>query len=193
MASSKPLATGYLEGQLLLATPQLTNSCFDKSVIYICVHNENGAMGVIVNRKVESVGLADLVEHLKIDTGGEVRADMPIHFGGPVEATRGFILHSDDYLNDEQLVHRNGIALTSSIHMLKDIALGQGPRDSMLALGYAGWGPGQLEEEIVTNGWITMPATRELIFAANNEAKWEEAGRTLGFDIYRLSTTAGHA
>ena len=183
---------GYLEGQLIVATPQLTNSCFDKAVIYMCVHNVNGAMGVIVNQKVENVEFSDLLEQLKIESPG-ITTGLPIHFGGPIDTTRGFILHSDDYLNDEQLVHHNGIALTSSLHMLKDIADGNGPRQGLLTLGYAGWGAGQIEKEIEENSWITMPCRRDVIFASDNEAKWENAGRTLGLDIHRLSPFVGHA
>lgn len=192
-SASSSRVQGYLEGQLLVATPRTHDGIFEKSVIYICVHNDDGAMGVIVNRKVENIVMADLFQHLKIDAKEGIVTSMPVHFGGPIEVTRGFILHSDDHLTNEELVRHGGIALTSSIHMLKDIADGKGPRDTILTLGYAGWGPGQLESEIAANGWITMPATPALVFGADNDAKWESAGRSLGLDIHRLSPTAGHA
>lgn len=182
---------GFLEGKLLIATPQVSGSCFDGSVIYLCAHNEQGAMGVIINHRVDSIHFSELLEQLKI-TPSEVEVHLPIHFGGPVDPSRGFILHSPDSISPDSL-KPGEICLSSSIDMLRDIAAGRGPRQSLLALGYAGWGEGQLEAEIEAGSWIVAEATPELVFGADNDSKREEAAMSLGFDISRLSSQVGHA
>lgn len=185
--------SGYLEGSLLVATGQVNGSIFDKSVIYICIHNVQGAMGVIVNQKVENVQFSDLFNHLKIDAPVGANPSLPIHFGGPVDATHGFVLHSGEYENGQQLIQHSAYSLTSNAAILKDIAKGSGPRERMLVLGYAGWEAGQIEREIESGSWLTVPATPELIFDADNDSKWLRATSSLGFDPSRLSPVVGHA
>lgn len=183
---------GYLEGQLLIATPVITGSCFYRAVIYVCVHNEDGAMGIVINHLIQNVTIRDILKQLSIEPI-KLTHDIPVHFGGPVDPARGFVLHTDDYSRSETVLMGESIALTSNIEVLRDIALGQGPAESLLALGYAGWAPGQLEEEIEANSWITVPATKELVFDTGNPDKWTKAAASVGIDLLKLSTTVGHA
>lgn len=187
-----PDKKGSLAGHLLVATPLIQESCFARSVVYMCAHNEAGAMGVIVNSGIDSIDIADVYSQLSIQPR---TADvMPIHFGGPVEANRGFILHSNEVITEESAVDAHcGIALTASLAMLQQIAAGQGPRDVMLLLGYAGWSAQQLESEIEGGSWMVVPATRQLVFGTDNDLKWSMAVSTLGFDIGHFSTDVGHA
>lgn len=185
-------SAGYLEGQLLVATPMVSGSCFDKAVIYTCVHNENGAMGIIINHRIENLSFDELLHQLKI-ANPESEIILPIHFGGPVDTSRGFILHSNDFRLEDTLMGKGNFALTSNIDILKEIASGRGPRESMLVLGYAGWGPGQLETEMESGSWITVPATHGLVFGSDNANKWVLAGQSLGIDMSRLHGTVGHA
>ncbi len=183
---------GSLAGHLLVATPQLQESCFARSVVYMCAHNETGAMGVIVNYSIDSVALSDVFDQL--DIHGEVRPeDFPIHFGGPVEGNRGFVLHSTDYTSEESLIESNGIAVTASISILQEIGKGKGPQHSLLLLGYAGWSPGQLESEIESGSWVVVPASPKLVFSTDNDLKWNLAMGTLGIDIGHYSSDVGHA
>ena len=149
-------------------------------------------MGLVVNRLVGSITFPDLLAQLGIDhqdRGEEIR----VHFGGPVESGRGFVLHSSDYHENGTLVVAEDVALTASIDILKDIARGGGPRRSLLALGYAGWGPGQLDSEIHSNGWLSVPADEQLIFDFDLDEKWERAIRKIGVDYNKLSSDVGHA
>lgn len=184
---------GYLEGQLLIATPSLQGSCFSKSVVYICVHNAEGAMGIIVNQPLDQVNVNEVLKQLNIETG-ENYINLPVHFGGPVEVARGFVLHSSDYTHKGTVHMGNNISVTSNVDALRDIAAGKGPEHSILALGYAGWSPGQLEAEIEANSWITAPANGDIVFGASNQTKWELSAGSLGVhNIYHLSTQVGHA
>ena len=183
---------GSLAGHLLVATPQLLESCFARSVIYMCSHNDTGAMGIIVNYTIDSVGIADVFEQLDIITPLNPQ-QFPVHFGGPVEANRGFVLHSTDYNSDESLIRANGIAVTASIAILQEIGKGEGPEQSMLMLGYAGWSPGQLESEIESGSWMVVPASPKLVFDTDNDLKWNLAMATLGIDIGHYSSDIGHA
>ena len=182
-----------LTGKLLIAMPGMGDPRFDHSVIYICEHSAKGAMGLIVNKPVPDLPFSRLLEQLEIDVGpgaGSAR----VHFGGPVESGRGFVLHSTDYDSDQGTMKvRNGFAMTATLDVLEDISAGRGPERAILALGYAGWGPGQLEEEIGQNGWLTADASDALIFAADNTAKWDKALKSLGIDAITLSATAGRA
>lgn len=184
--------SNYFEGQILIAMPQMTDQRFAKSVIYLCAHSAEGAMGLVVNKLIESITFPDLLEQLNIDAGA---ADdkIQVHFGGPVESGRGFVLHSDDYVQETTLMIRDGVALTATVDVLRTIAEGTGPSRSMLALGYAGWGPGQLDSEIMSNGWLNVSADDGLIFDTKLDNKWSKAIGKLGIDLSLLSSTAGHA
>lgn len=181
-----------LAGHLLIATPSVEDFCFNRSVIYVCSHSEDEAMGVIVNYPVKELDMEQIYEQLQITRKTESR-DLPIHFGGPVEANRGFIIHSSDYSNDEALIDKNGITVSASLGLLKAIAEGNGPLSGMLVLGYAGWTAGQLEKEIEEGSWMVIPASKELVFGDNNEDKWQAAIATLGIDMGHFSRDVGHA
>jgi len=181
-----------LAGQLLVAMPQMQDERFSRSVIYMCMHNETGAMGLVVNRLIESLTLSELLQQLGIETLGQ-RGLTPVHFGGPVEAHHGFVLHSDDYVEDCTLKVEGGMALTASLDILRAIARGTGPRHSMLALGYAGWGPGQLDCELQANGWLHVAADEGIVFGNNLRDKWKSALKKLGVSPSALSGEAGHA
>lgn len=188
-----PLETdGYLTGQLLVAMPQMTDPRFERSVIYICVHNAEGAMGLIVNRLVGSITFAELLEQLDIRTQGTPES-VPVHFGGPVETGRGFVLHSTDYVQDNSVMMGSSLALTATIDILRAVAEGNGPANRLLALGYAGWGPGQLEGELQDNSWLNVPADETILFGPGLEDKWTKAVAKLGFDPNLLFAGAGHA
>jgi len=165
---------------------------FAKTVIYVCAHSEDGAMGLVVNRAIESLTFPDLLEQLEI---GPVDSDarINIQFGGPVESGRGFVLHSSDYLQDVTMVVDSDVALTATTDILKAIAVGDGPRQRLLALGYSGWGPGQLDSEIKRNGWLHVDADTELVFGLDLDGKWDRAIRKIGIDPRMLSGEAGHA
>ncbi len=183
---------GYLTGQLLIAMPNMRDPRFARSVIYVCAHNADGAMGLVVNRLIGSVTFPDLLEQLGIE-GGTACEEIRVHFGGPVESGRGFVLHSGDYRHDSTLQVDEEMALTATVDILTDIAQGRGPRCSLLALGYAGWGPGQLDSEIQANGWLNVAADETLVFDDELESKWERAIGKLGIDVSLLSGEAGHA
>jgi putative transcriptional regulator len=191
MATAKRHAT-YLVGQLLVAMPGMRDPRFARSVIYMCAHNADGAMGLVVNRVLDQLSFADLLEQLEIDAT-RLRDPIFVHFGGPVETGRGFVLHSPDYQQDGTLVVNERIALTATVDILKAIADGGGPRRHLLALGYAGWGPGQLDSEIRANGWLHVDADDDLVFGADLERKWEKAMAKIGVDPRMLSDAAGHA
>ena len=183
---------GYLTGQLLVAMPQMLDERFAKAVIYMCAHTEDGAMGLIVNKILENIDFPDLLEQLDLSpTGGGL--DIRVHFGGPVESGRGFVLHSSDYVQDETMVIDDTFALTATTDILRDIADGGGPENSLLALGYAGWGPGQLDSEIQANGWLSVPSDQALIFGNDPRSIWQGALAKIGIDVSMLSGDAGHA
>ncbi len=183
---------GYLTGRLLIAMPGMRDSRFARSVVYLCAHNAEGAMGLVVNKLLDSVNFEELLQQLGIENrrGGE---PISIHFGGPVESGRGFVLHSADYRQDSTLEVDGRIALTATLDVLRDIAQGSGPRQHLFALGYAGWGPGQLDQELQDNGWLVADADERLVFDADQAAKWEGAIARLGIDPARLTFDAGHA
>jgi putative transcriptional regulator len=183
---------GYLEGQFLIAMPTIGDPRFERSVIYMCAHSPNGAMGLIVNKLADHITFPELLRQLKIDIGPETDR-IRVHSGGPVETGRGFVLHSTDYMQSTTLKISEGLGLTATVDILKAIADGHGPRHALLALGYAQWGPGQLESEIQANGWLHAQAGLEILFETEVEERWPRAVSTLGFDISMLSTQAGHA
>lgn len=183
----------YVTGQLLIAMPGMSDSRFDRSVIYMCAHSPDGAMGLVVNRLVDHINFPDLLEQLDIDTTSPAQ-QIRVHFGGPVETGRGFVLHSADYVQETTLRISDSVGLTASVGVVKAIADGLGPpRHSLLALGYAGWGPGQLDEEIQSNVWLQAPADEAIIFDGDLASKWERAVASLGIDVSFLSQEAGHA
>ncbi len=183
---------GYLTGQLLIAMPHMRDSRFARTVVYICAHNADGAMGLVINRLVGSATFPDLLSQLGIETE-TVAEEIRVHFGGPVESGRGFVLHSGDYSHDSTLQVSDQMALTATVDILQDIAAGQGPQMSLLALGYAGWGPGQLDSEIQANGWLHVAPDESLVFDDDLDTKWDRAIAKLGFDVSLLSGEAGHA
>jgi len=183
---------GYLTGQLLVAMPQMLDERFAKSVIYLCAHTEDGAMGLVVNKLLENIDFPDLLDQLDLSPapGGD---DIRVHFGGPVESGRGFVLHTSDYVQDATMVIDDQIAMTATTDILRDIAEGDGPRNSLLALGYAGWGPGQLDTEIQANGWLSVAADDTLVFGTDPDTIWKGALAKMGIDVSMLSGDAGHA
>lgn len=190
MTRSTPM---NLTGSLLIAMPGMGDPRFAHSVIYITAHSARGAMGLMVNKPASDLRLSDVLDQL---LEGPMPKDgaMGVHIGGPVETGRGFVLHSDDYASQiETLRIEDGFALTATLDILEDIAAGQGPEQALMMLGYAGWGPGQLEREIAQNGWLTSAASRSLIFGLADGQKWGAALESLGIDPLSLSATAGHA
>ena len=183
----------HLDGKLLIAMPGMGDPRFEKSLIYMCAHSEDGAMGLIINKPAIDLQFSDLLEQLKITPGQSLRP-IEIHFGGPVEHGRGFVLHSKDYIaEDSTLEVSDEFGMTATLDILEDISQGNGPDACLLALGYAGWGPGQLEDEIRENGWLTCDADAALIFSVSNQDKWREAIESLGIDPRMLSATGGSA
>jgi putative transcriptional regulator len=190
---------GYLDGQLLVAMPLMTDRRFARSVIYMCAHSEEGAMGLIINQRAHHISFSGLLERLGIETSGDDGIAnnllaMSVHVGGPVETGRGFVLHTSDYFAaDSTLLIDSGVCLTATIDILKAIASGGGPNRSILALGYAGWAAGQLESEIQGNGWLSCPADTDLIFDADLDNKYRRVLSKLGIDPSHLVSDAGHA
>jgi putative transcriptional regulator len=182
----------YLSGHLLVAMPSMQDPRFARTVIYMCAHSAEGAMGLVVNQVLESLSFPDLLEQLGIETAG-MDEGIRIHFGGPVESGRGFVLHSADYVQEATLVVAGDIALTATVDILRAIARGSGPSRSLLALGYAGWGPGQLDSEIKANGWLHVAPDDDLVFGPELDSKWERAIAKLGIDPSMLSGEAGNA
>ena len=182
----------YLSGQLLIAMPSMADPRFEKSVIYICAHNSDGAMGLLVNRPIEDLSLPQLLGQLEIDLSAEI-SPVRVMFGGPVEQGRGFVLHSSDYLQDASLVVDENVVLTATVEILQAIAEGSGPKKYLLALGYAGWEAGQLDSEIKNNGWLSVGSDNDLIFGSDIESKWLNAMTKIGINPYMLSDNAGHA
>ncbi|MBL6934375.1 MAG: YqgE/AlgH family protein [Alphaproteobacteria bacterium] len=182
----------YLDGDLLIAMPQMRDPRFSQSVIYMVAHSDDGAMGIVLNQMIDSITFPDLLKQLGIALEREDQI-IAIHCGGPVESGRGFVLHSPDYHQEGTLELNSEICLTATVEILRAIAAGQGPSQCMLALGYAGWGPGQLESEIQSNGWLHAPAEKELVFGDDLSNLWERAVASLGIDPSMLSDDAGHA
>ncbi len=191
---------GFLDGQLLVAMPGMSDTRFARSVIYVCAHSQDGAMGIVVNQPARKVSFSELLvqldviapdEAIRLPTGAGA---VPVVKGGPVETGRGFVLHSADYFVDNSTLEIDaGISLTATVDILRAIASGKGPDRAMLALGYAGWSPGQLEAEMQHNGWINCPADQGLIFDGSLDTKYDRALRKLGIDPAMLSADAGHA
>ncbi len=197
---AKAMLDSNLEGQLLIAMPGMPDSRFSRSVVYMCSHSDDGAMGLIINKPADDLRFGDLLKQVKLfDEDDTIElsgadAERPVHTGGPVETSRGFVLHSPDYhTKSATITITDGICLTATTDILKAIAAGKGPRLSMLALGYSGWAPGQLESELSANGWLNCPADPELVFADDSSVKYDRALSVLGVDPSHLVSTAGRA
>ncbi len=182
----------WLTGQFLIAMPAMPDPRFAQSVIYICSHGPNGAMGLIVNRLFGEADFEMLLEQLQIERTDEI-VNPPIYFGGPVEPGRGFVLHSPDYMQEGTIRIDDNVCLTATVEILHAIAKGEGPERSLLALGYSGWGEGQLEDEVLANGWLTSPVDENLLFGNEPETKWERSLAKIGISPLMLSGEAGHA
>ncbi|MEM9329860.1 MAG: YqgE/AlgH family protein [Pseudomonadota bacterium] len=186
-------------GKFLIAMPGMGDSRFERTVIYICAHSPDGAMGFIVNRTMESPSIPEFLEQLEIISEAE-RDSIPkdliagaMHVGGPVEPGRGFVIHTPDFESSSTVGVRENICLTATLEILRAIATGKGPQKAILALGYSGWASGQLEDEISSNGWLTVDATEHILFECNNEEKYRKSLALLGVDESLLSADAGHA
>ncbi len=186
------LQPATLTGQLLIAMPSIDTPYFNRSVIYICAHTAEGAMGIVLNSPLDSPSFDDLLAQLGVAPTPPNRR-VALCKGGPVESARGFVLHTADWTGDGSLVVDEAVALTASLDVLKAIADGGGPREGLLALGYAGWGPGQLDEEMQRNAWLSAPANVALVFDADHATKWRRALAVLKVDPLVLSPAAGHA
>jgi putative transcriptional regulator len=184
-----------LAGQILIAMPGMADPRFEKSVVLVCAHSDEGAMGLIVNKPLEDLSFSGLLEHLDIPLGPEGR-DIRVLFGGPVERGRGFVLHSPDWARGRAagtMVVPGGLEMTATLDILEALARGDGPGKALLALGYSGWGPGQLEAEIARNDWLTCDAPEGVLFGADDGGKWSAALRGMGIDPLTLSAAAGRA
>ena len=190
---------GYLDGQMLIAMPSMGDERFSRSVIYVCAHSTEGAMGIVVNQPAANISFSDLLVQLDVIPAADViqlptGAGVAVLKGGPVDTQRGFVLHSSDFfIENSTLPIDDGICLTATLDILKAIARGTGPRNAILALGYAGWAPGQLENEIQHNGWLHCSADPELIFGRDIGGKYTRALKKIGIDLGMLSSEAGHA
>lgn len=194
------MTAGYLDGQLLVAMPGMVDERFSRTVIYVCAHSAEGAMGIVINKPAADLSLPDLLVQLDVIPEDDAirlpdRVErMQVLLGGPVETSRGFVLHSPDFFLDQStLPIDDDVCLTATIDILRAIARGTGPRNAVLALGYAGWGAGQLETEIQQNGWLNCPADPDLVFGASVDQKYDRALRHIGIEPAMLSSTAGHA
>ncbi|MHA7873768.1 YqgE/AlgH family protein [Roseivivax sp.] len=182
-----------LTGRMLIAMPGMEDHRFDRAVVFICAHSEDGAMGLIVNKPAPGIELATLLEQLEIDMVEGLGME-PVFFGGPVETGRGFVLHSSDFQSDvTSLDVTDGLAMTATLDILEEIGAGRGPARRRMCLGYAGWGPGQLEAELQANGWLVCDSSDALVFGPDAAATWEAALATLGVSSLMLSAEGGQA
>ncbi|MFA7431461.1 MAG: YqgE/AlgH family protein [Rhodospirillaceae bacterium] len=192
MSNTIDMTGGTIAGKCLIAMPGMTDPNFARAVVYICAHTAEGAMGLVINRAFAQLSFPDILEQLDIEPSPACDS-IRVHFGGPVEAARGFVLHSSEYSQAATLLVNDTVALTATTDVLRAMADGSGPRRSLMALGYAGWSPGQLDEELKQNAWLTVDADEDLLFSNALESKWTAALGRLGIDPAMLSETAGHA
>jgi putative transcriptional regulator len=198
MADEKLPSGQYLDNHFLAAMPGMADDRFARSVIYVCAHSEEGAMGLIINQPQQlmfpdllvQLGMLEEEEAIRLPPSAR---EIVVRHGGPVDRSRGFVLHSDDYMVESSMAVSNEICLTATVDILRAISSGTGPRKALMALGYAGWGAGQLEAEIVQNGWLTCPASAEMLFEADIEHAYERVLASMGIDPAFLSSDAGHA
>jgi putative transcriptional regulator len=187
-----PASGSFLTGQLLIAMPAMADPRFAQSVIYLCAHTPEGAMGLVLNRPLQRPSFEDLLRQLDVAPLPPARR-IRLCAGGPVDNARGFVLHTSDWTGEGSLHVDDGLALTASLDVLKVIAEGGGPRAGILALGYAGWGPGQLDVEMQQNAWLSVPADETIVFDGDHDTKWRRALAKLNIDPLLLSGAAGHA
>ncbi|MCA8926827.1 MAG: YqgE/AlgH family protein [Alphaproteobacteria bacterium] len=191
MSKSKSASDASLTGRFLIAMPHMGDPRFARSVVFLCAHGDEGAMGLIVNKEAENITFNELLEQLEIEPPpGDM---LTVQNGGPVESGRGFVLHSRDYFQEGSVRVTDDVILTATVEVLRSIAGGEGPRRRLLALGYAGWGQGQLESEIQANGWLVSDADDDILFSPDLETKWTRALAKLGVDPAALSGVAGRA
>lgn len=182
----------FLTGKFLVSMPDAEDDMFNQSVIYICSHGKEGAMGFIINKKLDWATFVDLSVPLPSRPVVDLNSIF-LHHGGPIEKVRGFVLHSPDYFKNGTFKIDNNVAISSSMDILTDIACGKGPQKNIIAMGYAGWNPQQLEYEIMANRWLVMPSNPEIMFNTPDEFKWERALDETGVDLARFVNTIGHA
>ncbi|KGF67746.1 hypothetical protein LL06_20605 [Hoeflea sp. BAL378] len=196
---------GCLDGHFLVAMPGMTDERFERTVIFVCAHSQNGAMGFILNRP-QPLSFEDLVQNLDLDGRVQPRGrparkigmsecarDFPIQLGGPLDSGRGFVLHSDDYISQSTMPVNDDLCLTATVDILRAIKDGCGPRRGIMLLGYAGWAPGQLENEIFANAWLSCPASDDIVFDPDHTTKYDRVLASMGISAAMLSTEAGHA
>ncbi len=188
------IETTYLANHLLIAMPNLDDPSFSQTVTYVCVHNDDGAMGIVINRPIVGIDIGQIFEHMNIESHNPNIERLPVFDGGPVQKERGFILHEPEGKWDAMLLLQEHVAITTSQDILQAMAQGEGPNKVLIALGYAGWSAGQLEREILENTWLTIPANdNDIIFSIPSENRWQAAASKLGVDLNLLSTQAGHS
>jgi putative transcriptional regulator len=192
VSSTKGISSGSLQGKLLIAMPSMGDPRFERTVIYMCEHTADQAMGLVVNQPNETVSFEDLMQQFDIETQSSDE-NIQIYSGGPLETSRGFVLHSADYVQSGSMIISETVALTANVDILRAIAGHQGPRHSLLALGYAAWSPGQLENELMQNSWLHTEADEELLFCTEPSQKWLRSMSKLGIDVSLLSADVGHA
>jgi len=186
--------TVLLTGKLLIAMPSMGDPRFTRSVVYLCSHNADGALGLIINKKIDALSFPKILSQLNIENLDQENNDArEIYFGGPVETERGFILHSLEYQSEFTLLIDEKIGMTASVEIIKALARGNGPKQSLVALGYAGWGPGQLDKELQENAWLNVDADMDLTFSENYDEKWDKALNKVGVSAALLSTESGRA
>lgn len=190
--SKRPDPRDFLTGQLLIAMPAMTDPRFSQTVIYLCAHTPEGAMGLVLNKPIQRPSFDDLLKQLEVAPTPPARR-IRLCVGGPVDNARGFVLHTTDWTGEGSLRVNDALALTASLDVLKAIAEGGGPREGILALGYAGWGPGQLDAEIQQNAWLSVAADETIVFDGDHDTKWRRALGKLKIDPLLLSGAAGHA
>jgi putative transcriptional regulator len=191
-SADEPSASDFLTGQLLIAMPAMEDPRFSQSVIYLCAHTPEGAMGLVLNRPLQRPKFDELLRQLEVEPVPPARR-IRLCAGGPMDNGRGFVLHTTDWTGEGSLRVDDAVALTASLDVLKEIAEGRGPREGLLALGYAGWGPGQLDAEIQQNSWLSVPADETIVFDGDHDTKWRRALGKLNIDPLLLSGVAGHA
>ena len=191
--AAEPAGAEFLDGRILIAMPGMQDPRFHRSLVYLCAHSADGAMGLIVNKRADDLKLKDLFGKLGIPIGSGI-ARKPVHYGGPVEMGRGFVLHSSDYHSDDATLQvDDATSMTATLDILHAMATDRGPDHAIIALGYAGWAPGQLEAELQANGWLACPADEGLLFGTDEDSKWDKALAKIGVHPAMLSSTGGRA
>lgn len=190
--TSHSLSGNYFTGKLLISMPVMNDIRFNQTVIFVCGHDDLGAMGLIINKPLFSVSFKELLEQVDLEITSSV-PHIPIFYGGSVDMGRGFVLHSVDYIHESSVVIPGGYALTATLDVLQAIMENKGPQKAFIALGYVGWGPGQLENEVLENNWLILPPDEKLVFDYDTTSKWRKSLGYIGVDPVTLSMVSGHA